>query len=95
MYLPTYWELQKENRRITIDYYGTTFKQKSNNYDIFCNYFNYSNYSLSRAEYKILRELKLKGGLTDNFYKWFNPQTKVFTQNDLKKALDIYNSVLK
>ena len=52
-------------------------------------------YSLSRAEYKILRELKLKGGLTDNFYKWFNPQTKVFTQNDLKKALDIYNSVLK
>lgn len=55
-------------------------------------------YTLSRAEYNILKQLKLKGGVTDDFYKWFSPQTKIpnpFTQKDLKNALDIYSSVLK
>jgi len=55
-------------------------------------------YTLSRGEYNILRELKLNKGLTENFYKWFNPQTKIpnpLTQKDLKNALDIYNTVLK
>jgi len=49
-------------------------------------------YTLSRAQFTILRELKLKGGLSDDFYRWFNPQLKSktpYTQDDLKMAVDI------
>ena len=49
-------------------------------------------YTLSRGQYNILRELKLKGGLTDDFYKWFN--NSQLPKSELDLPLEIYKTVL-
>jgi len=50
-------------------------------------------YTLSRGQYHILRELKLKGGLTDNFYRWF--RNSQIPKSELDLPLEIYKKVLK
>ncbi len=53
-------------------------------------------YQLTRGQYNILRELKINGGLTDNFYKWYNPQLTTkqpLTKADLDKVFQIYKTV--
>jgi len=49
-------------------------------------------YTLSRGQYNILRELKLKGGLTDDFYKWFN--NSQLPKSELDLPFEIYKTVL-
>ena len=49
-------------------------------------------YTLSRGQYNILRELKLKGGLTDDLYRWFN--NSQIAKSELDLPLEIYKKVL-
>ena len=48
-------------------------------------------YRLNRNQFDILRQYNTRGGLTDDFYKWFNQLADkgIYTKNDLEVIIQI------